>query len=80
MKNAPAIGLAVLMAAGLSTPALAQTANQVAAESYDRDVQDYQAQRATKNKMEADINARFQDKTKGLKDWQILQQSFNKMK
>ncbi|MBC8002408.1 MAG: pyruvate ferredoxin oxidoreductase [Opitutaceae bacterium] len=40
----------------------------------------YKSDRPTKNKLESDINAKFQDKVKGLKDWQILQQSFNKLK
>jgi len=40
----------------------------------------YKVDRPTKNKLEADINAKMQEKVKGLKDWQILQQNFNKMK
>jgi len=40
----------------------------------------YKINRPTKNKLEADLNAKMQEKVKGLKDWQILQQTFNKLK
>ena len=40
----------------------------------------YKTTRATKNANEARINATSQEKVKGLKDWQILQQTFNRMK
>src|ERR1041385_475012 len=40
----------------------------------------YKADRATKNANEAKINASMQEKFKGLKDWQILQKNFDRMK
>jgi 2-oxoglutarate ferredoxin oxidoreductase subunit beta len=40
----------------------------------------YKVNRPTKNKLEADINAKAREKVNGLKDWQILQQNFDKMK
>ena len=40
----------------------------------------YQSNRPTKNANELGINARMQEKVKGMKDWQILQNSFNKLK
>lgn len=40
----------------------------------------YKADRATKNANEAKINASAQERVKGLKDWQILQQTFSRMK
>ena len=40
----------------------------------------YKAPRTTKNANEARINAAAQEKVKGLKDWQILKQSFGRMK
>ena len=40
----------------------------------------YNVNRPTKNAKEAEINKSFQDKFKGLKDWQILQKNFDKMK
>ena len=40
----------------------------------------YKVNRPTKNKLEADINSKAQEKIKGLKDWQILQQNFDRMK
>ena len=40
----------------------------------------YKVNRPTKNANEAMINASYQEKVKGLKDWQILQATFNKMK
>ena len=40
----------------------------------------YQVNRPTKNKLEADINASFQSKVEGLKDWEILQKNFDRSK
>ena len=40
----------------------------------------YKVNRPTKNALEAKINATVQEKVKGLKDWEILQKSFNQMK
>jgi 2-oxoglutarate ferredoxin oxidoreductase subunit beta len=40
----------------------------------------YKADRPTKNKLEADINVKMQERVKGLKDWQIMAQTFNKLK
>lgn len=40
----------------------------------------YKSPRPTKNANEARINAAAMEKVKGLKDWQILQQTFNRMK
>ncbi len=40
----------------------------------------YKVNRPTKNANEAKINAGFQEKNKGLKDWQILQKSFERLK
>jgi 2-oxoglutarate/2-oxoacid ferredoxin oxidoreductase subunit beta len=34
----------------------------------------------TKNTKEAEINTSLMEKVKGLKDWQILQKSFDRMK
>jgi 2-oxoglutarate ferredoxin oxidoreductase subunit beta len=39
----------------------------------------YQSKRPTKNWLEADLNRRSQEKLQGLKDWQILKKSFEKM-
>jgi 2-oxoglutarate/2-oxoacid ferredoxin oxidoreductase subunit beta len=40
----------------------------------------YQVKRPTKNALEAKINGAAMEKVKGLKDWQILQQNFDRMK
>jgi 2-oxoglutarate ferredoxin oxidoreductase subunit beta len=40
----------------------------------------YKVDRPNKNVKEAKINATAQEKVKGLKDWQILQQTFSRMK
>lgn len=40
----------------------------------------YKKERATKNANEAKINASYQEKFKGLKDWQILQKNFDRLK
>jgi 2-oxoglutarate ferredoxin oxidoreductase subunit beta len=40
----------------------------------------YKTTRATKNAKEAEINKAAMEKTKGLKDWQILQKNFDRMK
>ena len=40
----------------------------------------YKAQRPTKNALEAKINADAGAKLKDLKDWQILQKSFDRLK
>ncbi len=40
----------------------------------------YKVNRPTKNANEARINASFQEKVKGLKDWQILQKNFDRLK
>ncbi|NJM55984.1 MAG: pyruvate ferredoxin oxidoreductase [Verrucomicrobiae bacterium] len=40
----------------------------------------YKVNRPTKNRLEADINAKFQAKVAGKKDWEILQSTFNRMK
>jgi 2-oxoglutarate ferredoxin oxidoreductase subunit beta len=40
----------------------------------------YNVNRPTKNANEAKINAGMQEKVKGLKDWQILQKNFDRMK
>lgn len=40
----------------------------------------YKASRPTKNASEMAINAKLSEPFKGLKDWQILQKTFNKMK
>src|SRR5258706_1726541 len=40
----------------------------------------YNVNRPTKNALEAKINAGYQEKFKGLKDWEILQKTFNQMK
>ncbi len=40
----------------------------------------YKVSRPTKNKLEEGINAKFQERVKGLQPWQILQQNFDKMK
>lgn len=40
----------------------------------------YKVNRPTKNALEAKINANMQEKVKGLKDWEILQKTFNQMK
>jgi 2-oxoglutarate/2-oxoacid ferredoxin oxidoreductase subunit beta len=39
----------------------------------------YQSKRPTKNRLEAELNQRSQEKFQGLKDWQILKKSFEKM-
>jgi hypothetical protein len=40
----------------------------------------YRTTRPTKNANEAQIHAAAMQKVKGLKDWEILQQSFKRMK
>ena len=40
----------------------------------------YKVNRATKNANEAQINAKLKEKVKGLKDWQILQRNFDRLK
>jgi len=40
----------------------------------------YKVSKPTKNTKEANLNAAAREKVKGLKDWQILQQSFDRMK
>lgn len=40
----------------------------------------YKVNRPTKNAIEAGINAKAREKLKGLKDWQILQKSFDRIK
>ena len=40
----------------------------------------YKSDRPTKNKLEADLNAAAQKKMAGKKDWQILQETFNRLK
>ena len=40
----------------------------------------YKVNRPTKNAKEAEIQRTLMDKVKGLKDWQILQKSFDRMK
>jgi 2-oxoglutarate ferredoxin oxidoreductase subunit beta len=40
----------------------------------------YQVKRPTKNTLEAELNDRTRAKLAGLKDWEILQQSFDRMK
>jgi 2-oxoglutarate/2-oxoacid ferredoxin oxidoreductase subunit beta len=40
----------------------------------------YKVNRPTKNAKEAEIQTKLMEKTKGLKDWQLLQSSFDKMK
>ena len=40
----------------------------------------YKVNRPTKNEKEAAVNASAIEKVKGLKDWQILQKSFDRMK
>ena len=40
----------------------------------------YQVKKPTKNAREAEINASFQSKFAGQKDWQILQKTFDRMK
>ena len=40
----------------------------------------YQIDRPTKQDNEAAVNAKFLEKTKGMEDWEILQQNFDKMK
>jgi 2-oxoglutarate ferredoxin oxidoreductase subunit beta len=40
----------------------------------------YKVTKATKNVKEAEINQAAMAKSKGLKDWQILQKSFDRMK
>jgi 2-oxoglutarate/2-oxoacid ferredoxin oxidoreductase subunit beta len=39
-----------------------------------------QVQRPTKNALEAKVNASLQAKVQGLSPWQILQQTFDRMK
>ncbi len=40
----------------------------------------YKVNKPTKNAKEAEINKSYMDKVKGLKDWQILQKNFDRMK
>jgi 2-oxoglutarate ferredoxin oxidoreductase subunit beta len=40
----------------------------------------HKVSKPTKNAKEAEINRGMMDKVKGLKDWQILQKSFDRMK
>ena len=40
----------------------------------------YKVNKPTKNAKEAEINKSFQGKLSGLKDWQILQKNFDRMK
>jgi 2-oxoglutarate ferredoxin oxidoreductase subunit beta len=40
----------------------------------------FKKSKPTKNTKEAEINKSMQDKVKGLKDWQILQKNFDRMK
>ena len=40
----------------------------------------YQISRPSKQDKEAEVNAKFLERTKGLEDWEILQQNFDKMK
>jgi len=40
----------------------------------------YRVNKPTKNAKEAEINKSFQSKFTGLKDWQILQKNFDRMK
>jgi 2-oxoglutarate ferredoxin oxidoreductase subunit beta len=40
----------------------------------------YNVKRPTKNAREAEISRNAKEKFKGLKDWQILQKSFDRMK
>jgi len=40
----------------------------------------YKVNRPTKNALEAEINKAALEKVKGLKDWQILQKNFDRMK
>lgn len=40
----------------------------------------YQVNRPTKNKVEAEVNAKAQERVQGLKDWEILQKNFDRMK
>jgi len=40
----------------------------------------YKATKPTKNTKEAEINKAAMEKVKGLKDWQILQKNFDRMK
>ena len=40
----------------------------------------YKTSRPTKNANEAKINAGMMEKVKGLKDWQILQKTFDRLK
>jgi 2-oxoglutarate ferredoxin oxidoreductase subunit beta len=40
----------------------------------------YNVNRPTKNALEAKINAEAREKVKSLKDWQILQKNFDRMK
>ena len=40
----------------------------------------YKVSKPTKNAKEAEINKSYMDKVKGLKDWQILQKNFDRMK
>lgn len=40
----------------------------------------YKVSRPTKNKLEADINTKAREKLAGVKDWQILQKNFDRMK
>ena len=40
----------------------------------------YKSEQPSKNQKEANINAKFQEKVKGLEDWEILQKNFDRMK
>jgi 2-oxoglutarate ferredoxin oxidoreductase subunit beta len=40
----------------------------------------YKTDRPTKNAMEAEINHSYQEKVKGLEDWEILQKNFDRLK
>jgi 2-oxoglutarate ferredoxin oxidoreductase subunit beta len=40
----------------------------------------YNVKKATKNEKEAGINKTYQEKVKGLKDWEILQKTFDRLK
>ena len=40
----------------------------------------YKVNKPTKNAKEAEINRGMMEKVKGLKDWQILQKTFDRMK
>jgi 2-oxoglutarate ferredoxin oxidoreductase subunit beta len=40
----------------------------------------YNVKKPTKNEKEAGINKTYQEKVKGLKDWEILQKAFDRLK